>query len=227
MRSILIVGGSPGTRDQAPVNDAQIEVWGLNDTAKEYLTRQDVHFDLHARSWWENPLNRGDGYIDWLKRFKGPIYMWQAEEDIPTSVAYPRAEVEAVFPRGYFTSSAAWMLALAITQLEPGDNLLLYGCDMGQSSQWEYVRQRAGIEHYLGQAEGRGINVVTPSTGPLLRGDMYGVDDLTAPFKGLTRARLEQSITLAQRQKSKSNQEAERAKGKLEAYEEILIKMLD
>ena len=224
-RCILIVGGSPGTRDAAPVGDPVMEVWGLNDTAKEYLPRQSVHFDLHARSWWENPLNRGDDYVDWLKRFTGPIYSWQQQPDIPTMVAYPRAEMEAKFPRKYFTSSAAWMLALAISQLEPGDTLLLYGCDMGQSSQWEYIRQRTGIEYYLGVAEGRGINVVLPPECPLLHGDMYGVDDLAAPFKALSRSRLEQAIALTQREKSKINETATYVKGKLKAYEEILIKM--
>lgn len=73
---------------------------------------------------------------------------------------------------GYFTSSIAYMLAMAVDELGPGDQLKLYGCNM--NSVMEYAHQRSGCEYYLGWARAKGIDIWLPDSSPILKCFLYG-----------------------------------------------------
>ena len=71
--------------------------------------------------------------------------------------------------RAYLTSTAAYALALAIT--EGVDEIKLYG--VHGATELEYIQQRPCIEWLLGLAQGRGIKVVVPDISPILHGERY------------------------------------------------------
>lgn len=59
------------------------------------------------------------------------------------------------FPKGYYTSTIAYMLAYAIAN-EP-ERIELYGVDCEPDTEWAY--ERPCILYYVGIAEGKGIDV--------------------------------------------------------------------
>jgi hypothetical protein len=85
-------------------------------------------------------------------------------QKVPASVRYPKERVVAEYPR-YFTSHAAWMIALALS--EGVTHLGFYGIHYALDE--EHKKQRAGCEFWMGIAVGRGVQIVNPEGSPLLR----------------------------------------------------------
>lgn len=71
---------------------------------------------------------------------------------------------------GYFSSSIAYMLALAISQ-KP-ECIKLFGIHM--NSKMEYAHQRSGCEYYLGYCRAVGIDFWLPDSSPILKSFLYG-----------------------------------------------------
>jgi hypothetical protein len=160
LRKIAIIG-SAQTVQLAPWYDASWEIWA-HATVYPYCKRVDRYFDLHPWKWIsEKPV---PGYLAWLKTLRTPIYMQRAMADVPASIAYPRERVMAEHPR-YFTSHAAWMIALALA--EGVTHLGFFGIHYALDE--EHKKQRAGCEFWMGVAHGRGVQLVVPEGAPLLR----------------------------------------------------------
>ena len=136
---------------------------------------------------------RPTGVFTPAKRQGVTLYMHEAYPDIPGAVAYPLAEVQAALcpGRAYFTSTVAYMLALAIYQ--GFARIEMYGVHMSMGS--EYAYQRDGVTYWLGRAEGAGIEVVLPEACELLQGRLYGYDGgrmIERLFFEMRRAKLEE-----------------------------------
>lgn len=82
-----------------------------------------------------------------------PDYVTQHPEAAtwPHARPFPKAEIEAVFGR-YFTSSPAWMLALAM--LQGATEVHIYGIHL--STEHEYIEQRPQFEFLIGRFLGDG-----------------------------------------------------------------------
>jgi hypothetical protein len=169
LRKVALVG-SAQTVQLAPWYDATWEIWA-HATVHAYCKRVDRYFDLHPWKWIsEKPV---PGYLAWLKALQTPIYMQRRFSEVPASVRYPRERVMAEHPR-YFTSHAAWMIALALS--EGVTHLAFYGIHYALDE--EHKKQRAGCEFWMGVAHGRGVQIVNPEGSPLLRepGWLYGYE---------------------------------------------------
>lgn len=184
--------------NQAPFNDPEFEVWGLNSLF-ELIPRQDIWFEIHDKKTWENNKEIGLGltrngkpYKDALIALNIPILMTDKYPDIPNSLRYPLEEmickfdplrrksewVECSFEgsaktdwNGYFTNSISYMIALAIDWAY--SEIHVYGVDMATSGPMtgngEYAMQRPSCEYYLGIAMGRGIKTFIPAQADLLK----------------------------------------------------------
>jgi hypothetical protein len=111
--------------------------------------------------------------MDFLTKCNVPIYMQRVFDKVPASVRYPRERVMAEHPR-YFTSHAAWMIALALS--EGVTHLGFFGIHYSMDE--EHRKQRAGCEYWMGVAHGKGVQLVVPEGAPLLRepGWLYGYE---------------------------------------------------
>lgn len=177
MRKIAIIGKCSSTRSDAPIFNADWEVWGL---AWDPLPVCHRYFEIHAnwRNHRDNPED-AETHKRWMMGLKVPVVMRQVEHDIPMSVAYPFDDVAKLvgnsnlgFP--YIESSIAVMLAQAI--LEGADRIGIWGVDMGTTT--EYAYQRPNTEYLIGFARGRGIKVFVPVQSALLSSAMdkpYGL----------------------------------------------------
>jgi hypothetical protein len=172
LRKIALIG-TAGTMTFAPWHDPSWEIWAHNSAAI-VCPRVDRIFDLHPRDFIEIPKRWNKNYLKWLQRCPVPIYMQQHYPDIPQSVRYPKERVLAEFRR-YFSSQAAWMIALALT--EGVTHLGFFGIHYAAAE--ERGAQRAGCEYWMGVAEGKGVQLVMPTGCPLLREPklLYGYEN--------------------------------------------------
>jgi len=201
-----------------------------------------VWFETHPREWFTGP-NRPPGHLEWLQKCPIPIYMWEHQPDIPNSVPYPLEEMCTLFrgatarwdrvvdpatgqlvpklsrQHGYLTSSIAYMMALAISQLRDGDELWCWGVDL--AAETEYLRQRPCVEYLLGYAEGKGIRVALPSACPVLQGAFYGRDDPRDQIHQTVRQKMEMLWQRTAMEKRQTEQRAVWLAGKANAYEEM------
>ena len=93
--------------------------------------------------------------------------------EIPSSRAYPLKEVISKYKIPYFTNTVCYMIALAL--FEEVDSIQLWG--IRQGGYYEYMKERKGVEFWIGLAAGRGIKVEIKGESELLTNDnnkLYG-----------------------------------------------------
>ncbi len=208
MRKIALVGCAKSWA-AAPFDDPSWQIWAHASCQPLGLSRVDRWFDLHrVEVWrqgkvWYKATDALPTYVSWLSALCAPIVMQQHYLIVPTSEAYPlRAVVEtfgivpaewAITPeatvwwdlvrtRGEFTSTAAYMLALAL--YEGVDEIALFGIDFIGADELKIERavQRAGMKYWVGFA--RALDVpVTVSPGSYFEWNpwLYGYERHETP----------------------------------------------
>lgn len=177
MKTVAIVGSARTTRELAPFEDESITIFGVNESLMfNWMKRADVMFQMHQRWSFSRPDNRSHkGYWNWLREpHEFPIYMQQAWSDIPASVKYPIEDIISKLcpQRKYFTSTIAYMMALALYQ--GFERIEIYGIEMAKDS--EYLYQRDCVTYWVGRAEGLGVQVLFPEKCNLFKGYLYGYE---------------------------------------------------
>ncbi len=171
MKRVAIVGTASSWK-LTPWTDATLEIWSLNDAWRmPGFVRADAWFDFHpADHFWHPPTDgqmvyahqvppgyyvRPADHLQWLGRqaqtipvYLHPDYLTQHPPAAawPLARPFPKAEIEAAFGR-YFTSSPAWMLALAM--LQGATEIHIYGIHL--STEHEYIEQRPQFEFLIGR----------------------------------------------------------------------------
>jgi hypothetical protein len=188
VKSVAIIGFSQKTMKYCLTSKAD-EKWSLNHI---YVLRDfpkvDRLFELHQKYWYlRKEVPKSVAYGKWLnEKHDFPIYMQHKTKSVPSSVKYPLKEVvddcltglveqdedrkETI--RKYFTSSFAYMMALAVH--EKFDVIELYGIDMENNTEYGY--QRPCGEFWIGLALGRGIKVTLPEPCLLCDAPLYGYE---------------------------------------------------
>lgn len=181
---IAIVGTAPSWK-QTPWTDPGLAVWSLNDAYRmPGFARADAWFDFHPPSKFffhdgtqqvyahmvpPGYYVRPAGHVEWLAEQARTIPVYLHPDyltDLPQAAAwpharpFPKADIEAVFGR-YFTSSPAWMAALAV--LQGVKELHIYGIHL--STEHEYIEQRPNFEFLLGRVLGPKPITVTTKQG--------------------------------------------------------------
>lgn len=171
---LVVLGTADPTRGMAPYQDQSYEIWSVA-VAATYpdVARIDKMFELHTSGYWEQDPNVKKR----LAETTIPIFMHEHIDDIPSSVELPIEELKKY--RRYFTSTLAYMLALAYharkTEKRP-KVVELYGVHMSAGE--EYADQRPCCEYWLGMLQASGAKVVLAPGGALLAANsMYGYED--------------------------------------------------
>lgn len=173
-KKVALVGFSASSIHLVPWQDPTVELWGMNQSY--------IHFERQPDRWFEihRPEAREDvavpDYLDDLKGIGCPVYMIAREPAYPTSLTYPIEQVREAVPtlyHRYFTSAAAYMVALAI--VEGFEEIALYGIDCATGT--EYAAQKPCLEAWLSLAVGRGLRVVVPPQSSLFKSAfLYGYE---------------------------------------------------
>ena len=143
-RVVAIVGTATTSRLEVNKEPPEVERWGQSG-AWRFMEKVDRWFEMHNRAW----LLRRAGknffpYQSFMQTLKGSVYCKQVDPTIPTSVAYPLDEIARHFfgeEPPYFTSSIAYMTALAI--YEGVSTIKYFGVDM--ASKMEYIAPEDGV----------------------------------------------------------------------------------
>lgn len=231
---IAIIGSAPSSIRLAPFHDPSWAVWGCSPGAYGYTTRSDVWWELHR---WE-PAQPGEPqaatampwfspeYCDFLRRYAGPVMMATDHADIPNCCRLPFEQLLEKYGPYHFTSSIAWMLALAI-EFKP-KAIGLWGVDMAATS--EYAFQRPGCQHFIGLAMREGIEVVLPPESDLMRPTtMYGISEYNPrQIKLLARKReLESRLASATNTVNQASGEMQFLRGALDDLDYIFNTWVD
>ena len=214
-KTVRIYGTAANLARTPPPSSKGVEVWLCNGILA-YQRRLPVSmqewtrwFNLHSREHMIKTYP--DSYNFYRKHANGrPIYLQKVQPDIPTSVEFPRKEIQEYFatakrPNRFFTCSACWMIALAI--MEGFDRIELWGFELRDNKRNPgecFKFERPAFFYWVKQARDRGIVVTLTKEAealPFLPGDpdnytglLYGYstkaeldwDIATESFKELT-----------------------------------------
>lgn len=175
---IALIGTAPSSRMLAPYSDQSWKIWACSPgNTPNVLPRIDAWFEIHKNLLWPEYKHYGEPYIAWLKQQTFPIYM-QDQSLVPNAISLPTKELVQEFGQYFFTSTFAWMLAMAMKS--GASEIALYGIDM--ASRDEYMLQRHGAFFFFGEAAKRGIKITAPYESDILQPPgLYGFSEVT-PF---------------------------------------------
>jgi hypothetical protein len=162
---VAIIGGAPTSKDLAPYQTPDYQIWSCSPSNAGKLPRVDAWFELHAlvdlrsKRWadWVDP------YRQYLNTLTCPVFMQDENELVPNAVAFPRDELVERFKHGFFTSTIAWMLGKAIN--DGAQEIGIYGVDMSASSEFDF--ERPGCHYFIQLARHAGIRVIVPPQSDL------------------------------------------------------------
>jgi len=183
LRKVAIIGSHSDSIQFAPYRDPSWEVW-VHSSAAQLVPkgRADRLFDVHPPHCFQ--VARKNGFIDYyqyLKTCKTPIYMKEAYPEIPQAVRYPYELVRSLWPHKPIGSQTVFMIALAL--IEGVTHLGFWGVHYSHGS--DYEESRANCEHWIGLAEGMGVQVVIPAQSPLCHEpkEIYAYETHSTPEK--------------------------------------------
>lgn len=172
---IALLGSAPSSLHLAPIDDPAWQIWGCSPGAYPaigtHVRNLGAWFEMHR---WEPPVIGvaqkqvpwfSPEYVAWMASLPCPVWMYQSVPEIPSSQAYPVEEMLKQFGPYFFTSSLAWMFAMALI-LKP-EEIALFGVDMSATEEWG--NQRNGCHYFIQLAEASGIKITVPPESDLLR----------------------------------------------------------
>jgi hypothetical protein len=215
---IAILGTAPSSVRLAPFGDPSWKIWGCSPGLYPICPRSDAWFEIHRQ---EAPvIGQADKQVPWLSPeywmwlAKHPrVYMVQPHPQIPNSVALPFDALLDKYGYYFFTSSIAWMMAMAIEEILSERNRMdlegskhadghrdtigLWGVDMAATEEYGY--QRAGCQFFVQLAADLDIDIMLPPESDLMTPPaLYGVFESTHMAIKLTTRMRELQSTLAQ-----------------------------
>ena len=172
---VALIGTAPSSRMLAPFNDPSWQIWGCSPGNMGQLPRVDMWFEIHGNLLWPENKHYGEPYLSWLNQQTFPIYM-QNNSWVPRAMALPVKELVDEFGPYFFTSSFAWMMALAMHK--GAKEIGLFGIDM--ASRDEYILQRPGAYYFFMEAKRRGVKMTAPHESDIMQPPgLYGFSEVT------------------------------------------------
>ena len=182
MNKLAIVGAEPRTRNNAPWNSKDYDIWAISNwAAADWMISCDAVIEIHKPQVYTNHPN-DPAYWDWLQTSSVSVYMQNVDNRVPGSVEYPLDAVREMLSRmnvngndvNVLNSSIAYALALAIHK--GYKHIDIYGVEMSNSS--EYRSQQPMFAFWVGFAAGHGVTVNINCTQDLFMQPLYGYEDM-------------------------------------------------
>ncbi len=227
---IALIGSAPSSIKLAPYGDPAWQIWGCSPAVYPQIPRAEAWFELHR---WEPPvIGKAEQqvawfspeYCLWMARHQ-LVWMAEAVPEIPNSRRLPAEELVRKYGTYFFTSSLAWMFAMAIEAIldernardrsakvaedngqrdfaaPPPDCIGLWGVDMSATEEYGY--QRAGCQFFAQIAQQLNIQVVVPPESDLLvPPPLYGICESDPMMIKLTTRKAELQGKLAYEQQA-------------------------
>jgi hypothetical protein len=162
-KGIAVLGSHPATVEMAPFGEEDWLIYACSPHNFECrrLPRFDAWFELHK------PIadaTRAYPYLRYLETIDKPL--WMRDDDamhlFPTAKKFPEQEMQELFGPFTFTSSIAYMIAMAIDDATKLNIPAIGLWGIMQASESEYTYQRPGIQNLIWEATKRNIEVYAP-----------------------------------------------------------------
>ena len=182
---VCLLGSAPSSLRLAPYGNMDWAMCGCSPGVYGVAPRTEAWVELHRYEPgqpWFSPE-----YCQFLANYPGPVWMAEKRPEIPNSVELPLVMLIQKYSPYFFTSSLAYMMAMAIeAQFK---SIGLFGVDMAAAT--EYKDQRLGCQYFAIIARAHGIEVGVPPESDLFRpSPLYGVSETShARIKFLSRRR--------------------------------------
>lgn len=121
---IAVMGTESNSVHLAPFGDSSWKIWGCSPGLYPIVPRVDAWFELHR---WEPPVIGKPAqqvpwfspeYVAWMDQLPCPVWMNAKVPEVRNSVPLPVHDLTKKYGYYFFTSSIAWMLAMAIDTIE-------------------------------------------------------------------------------------------------------------
>lgn len=159
---VAILGSASSSLQDAPWMSKSVERWAGASFYKYHKNLAglvDRWFEIH-----KDVEQLRSGWLGWAIENQQRCDLQEPHPELENSSAYPIDRITSKFGR-YFTSTASYMIALAID--EGAEGIGLFGVNM--STEGEYRNQRSCCEYLVGVARGMGIKVHIANGSPLFR----------------------------------------------------------
>ena len=174
---IALIGSAPSSRNLAPFNDPEWEIWSCSPSNVD-LPRSDVFFEIHA---WDTMARDPEltVFLAWL-RTHPKVYLQKQNPQFPNALVYPKDEMVEKYGPYFFTSSLSYMWALALEQKPT--HIGMWGVDMTATEEYGY--QRAGCHYFIQKAKDLGVQIVVPVESDIMAPTpMYGFRELNPLYR--------------------------------------------
>jgi hypothetical protein len=191
-KTVAFVGMAATTRDRAPWDDPNVEIWGLGRSWRDtkikdgkpsderWLKRISRYFEIHPKEFLHLDNKPYELHSEWLReKHDFPIYMDDVYPEFPSSVRYPIEWAVETFGRR-FTSSMSYMWPIA--HRDGFDRIELYGFEMGMGG--EYAFQLPEVCYHIGWfcgVHGRDSVFIQPDSH-ILRAPLYAYEEMYNPI---------------------------------------------
>ena len=183
MKKLAIVGAQERTRNNAPFDNPEYDIWVVSNWANaEWAKRVDAVIEVHNQGIYKNHP-KDPAYWYWLQNNEtATVYMQYPDKSVPRSVEMPIEELQALTDNLHvlgqsaqvINSSIAFALALAIHL--GYEQIDIYGVEMAASS--EYRSQQPIFAFWVGYAAGKGIKLNVNCTEGLFIQPLYGYESM-------------------------------------------------
>lgn len=189
---IALIGSAPSSVGIAPYGDISWKIWGCSPGAFFRVGRSDEWFEIHR--WQPGEIGKPatqvpwftPEYVTWL--YKHPcVWGFDLPKDMPNGKMIPHGDLRAKYGDYFFTSTIAWMFAMAIeriiedrkTRKEPEPDVIgLWGVDMAANE--EYGPQRDALQFFMQAARWIAIETALPPESDLMTPPpLYGLFECT------------------------------------------------
>lgn len=171
---IALIGSAPSSVNLAPYESEDWIIWACSGSVYPVARRTDAWFEMHRYD--PGGPRFSEGYSQFLANYPNTVWMSKKHPAVPNSDEVPIDELIDKYGPYFFTSTVAWMFAMAI-EMEP-ETIGLWGIDM--AAQGEYGYQRAGLQYFAQIAKAKGIQVGVPPQSDVFRPPMlYGVGEFS------------------------------------------------
>jgi hypothetical protein len=174
MQKLAIVGTGTETRDDAPWDDPEFDIWVFNEAAQsEWCKRWDACFQMHRPEIYSGHNTKNHGHWGWLQEKRGkPIYMQAFDERVPDCKIFPLQDaISLAGGLRYLTATVCDALALA--RLKAYEQVDLYGIELSMS---EYQYHAECYRFWIGLLMGAGVKVNLYSGAYLFDALLYGYE---------------------------------------------------
>ena len=218
---LAIVGAEPHTRENAPYNDLDYDIWTFSDwLLADWLKRCDAIIEIHGIEVYRNHP-RSPGYWDALQKATIPVYMYPfADTKVKSSIEFPLDGVLEMLNKAktngqpFKNLNCTTVYAIALGIYQQYEVIDIYGVELWPDS--PYNKQRADFAFWVGFAAGRGIELNINCSDKLFNHKLYGIEDKTQT------AKLYELIETVSKQKEEAVRTANTADGALQLLNRLL-----